>query len=537
MRKLLSATILILSSLHAWAQWAYILTTSGDRLQSLDRSSDHGYEATTHDAIILCPSRTNQEIHGFGYAITYAACHNLMLMPEASRHELLAATFSPEKGYGVSYVRISIGCNDFSSDDYSLCDRHDNPADPLEGFALHSDETDYIIPLLKEIKAINPSLKIIAAPWSAPRWMKLSQWDNSPHPYWTGGRLNPAMRETYGEYFVKFIRAMEENGVEIQAVSPQNEPLNTGNSASMWMSWEDEADFVKYGLAPALSRAGLSTRIYLFDHNYNYDGKHDQRHFPLLAYERMGTGFEGENLVAGACYHNYGGSVDDIKDDVVYGHTDKELLFTEASIGQWNDGRNLQSRLAYDMDEIVISTALNRFSGALVWNFMLDRDGAPFRPGGCDTCYGAIDLDASDPDSYTLNSHYFIMAHASDAVKPGARRIDTEGWWTDGLSYAAFLNPDGTTAILLANQRDKAIEAKATSGEYTYRFTVPARGVVSAVMGLAADPAQNASSGTVLPDAASSEETLYDINGRLATNGAGEGVYITSAGRKILRIK
>lgn len=150
------------------AQYARVLTTSGDRTQSLEVTTMTSYGNSTDDAIILRPSSANQEIDGFGYAITYASCHNLMRMPETLRKELLRKTFSLTEGYGVSYVRISIGCNDFSSDEYTLCDNHDL-ADHLRHFSLHTDETDYVIPILREIISLNPSLKIIAAPWTPPR--------------------------------------------------------------------------------------------------------------------------------------------------------------------------------------------------------------------------------------------------------------------------------------------------------------------------------------------------------------------------------
>lgn len=522
------------------AQWARVLTTSGDRMQSLEASSVRAYGDSTDDAILLRPSDPCQEIDGFGYALTYSSCYNLLRMPEEAREELLTKTFSPTEGHGVSYVRISLGCNDFSSDEYSLCDRHDDGETAhLRYFSLHSDETDYIIPVLKRIIAINPSLKIIAAPWTPPRWMKYhGERGESPDSEgtgdWTGGRLRPKYYGVYGEYFVRFIQTMADNGVRIHAVSPQNEPLNWGNSASLYMPYTDMADFVSQGLAPALKHAGLSTKIYIFDHNYNYDNMADQRHYPLLAYQRMGSGFDGEELVAGACYHNYGGTLDDIKEDVVWGdRQDKELIFSEASIGTWNDGRNLRERLSLDMDELVISPLLNRFKASIVWNFMLDTNREPYRPGGCSTCYGAIDLDASAPGEYTFNSHYYIMAHASDAVKPGARRVVTEGWWTNGLSYAAFVNPDNTTAILMANRNDRDVDAKVSSNGHTYIFKVPARGVLSARMDFSADPSGDSALFSPVNDRNENEESLYDLSGRkLTAPGDGE-ICVTSAGDKI----
>lgn len=473
---LLSLAVCLTATAGASAQTARVLTTSGDRSQSLKATTVKAKGSDTRDAIIV-GDNARQEIDGYGYAITYAAAHELMRMTPEKRRQLIEQTFSPTKGYGVSYVRISLGCNDFSSDEFSLCDK---PSADLRDFALSKDDTDYVIPILKEILAVNPDLKIIAAPWTPPHWMKVFERAEDMDDPWTSGHLNQQYRRLYGEYFAKFIKAMGAEGIRIHAVSPQNEPLNPGNSASLVMPWDEEADFVKEGLAPVLKAAGLDTKIYLFDHNYNYDNIPSQQNYPVKAYERMGTGFPGEDLVAGAAYHSYGGSVWDITDPVVKGRPDKELLFTEASIGTWNDGRNLNRRLAHDMDELVIAPALNDFRGSMVWNFMLDTKGAPNRPKGCRTCYGAIDMDVDNPENLTFNSHYYIMAHASDAVKPGARRVDTTGPAIDGVSYAAFRNPDGTVGILLTNKSDKAVSTKVNALGHTWTLKVPARGVTSA---------------------------------------------------------
>jgi len=474
--KALGLAVCLMAAAGVRAQSARVLTTSGDRSQSLKLSSVKAKGNDARDAIVVSDNR-RQEIDGYGYAITYAAAHELMRMNPDEHRALIERTFSPEKGYGVSYVRISLGCNDFSSGEFSLCDI---PSDDLRDFALSKDDIDYVIPILKEILAVNPDVKIIAAPWTPPHWMKVFEQPADFDDPWTSGHLNQQYRRLYGEYFVKFIRAMAGHGIKIHAVSPQNEPLNPGNSASLVMPWDEQADFVKEGLAPALKAAGLKTKIYLFDHNYNYDNIPSQQNYPVKAYDRMGTGFPGEELVAGAAYHSYGGSVWDITGPVVKGRPDKELIFTEASIGTWNDGRNLNRRLAHDMDELVIAPALNDFRGSLVWNFMLDTTGAPNRPKGCRTCYGAIDLDVDNPEVFTLNSHYYIMAHASDAVRPGARRLDTTGWSHDGVSYAAFANPDGSVGVLISNKTDKAVSPKVNALGHTWTLKVPARGVVSA---------------------------------------------------------
>ena len=177
--------------------------------------------------ITLNPAEQYQTMDGFGAAITGSTCYNLLLMKPADRHAFLTETFSDKDGFGFSYIRISIGCSDFSLSEYTCCDTKG-----IENFALQSEEKDYILPILKEILAINPSIKVIAAPWTCPKWMKVkSLTDRTPLDSWTNGQLNPDYYQDYATYFVKWIQAFKAEGIDIYAVTPQNEPLNRGNSA------------------------------------------------------------------------------------------------------------------------------------------------------------------------------------------------------------------------------------------------------------------------------------------------------------------
>ena len=136
---------------------------------------------------------------------------------------------------------------------------------------MQSEEKEYVIPILKEILAISPSIKILGSPWTCPRWMKVDNLkDLRPFESWTSGQLNPAYYQDYATYFVKWIQAMEAEGIPIEAITPQNEPLNQGNSASLFMGWEEQLSFVRDALGPKLKETGLKTKIYAFDHNYNY---------------------------------------------------------------------------------------------------------------------------------------------------------------------------------------------------------------------------------------------------------------------------
>lgn len=435
--------------------------------QAADFSSKSNMSPTT---IKLNPAERFQTMDGFGAAITGSTAFNLMKMTKENRTKFLKETFSPTEGMGQSYVRISIGCSDFSLREYSLCD---TPG--IENFGLTSEETDYVIPVLKEILAINPDLKIMGSPWTPPQWMKVNNLtDLQPFNSWTSGQLNPAYYGDYATYFVKWIQAMNQNGIKIYSVTPQNEPLNRGNSASLYMGWEEQFEFVQNHLVPQFKAASLSTKIYLFDHNYNYDNMADQNGYPMKIYD---AGIDSD-VVAGAAYHNYGGDKAELL-KVQSRYPERELVFTETSIGTWNDGRNLQVRLIDDMREVALGTVNNGCKAVIVWNLMLDTERGPNREGGCQTCYGAVDIDISDFSTITRNSHYYIIGHLSSVVKPGAVRIGTTGFSDPGFIHSAFENTDGTYAVVLLNSTSASKSITLDDGKQHFTYEVPANSVIS----------------------------------------------------------
>lgn len=421
-------------------------------------------------SITLDPATRYQTIDGFGAAITGSTSYNLSLMPADKRKEFLEETFSQDK-YGFSYVRISIGCSDFSLSDYTCCDTKG-----IENFALTSEETKYVIPILKEILAINPDLKIMGTPWTCPKWMKVKDL-NSKEPYdsWTGGQLNPDYYQDYATYFVKWIQAFQKEGINIYSITPQNEPLNRGNSASLYMGWEEERDFVKTALGPALDKAGLKVKIYAFDHNYNYDDKADQQKYPLKIYADA----EAAKYFTGAAYHNYGGNRNELL-EIHKAAPEKELIFSEASIGEWNNGRDLTKSLLRDMEDLTLGTVNNWCVGSVVWNLVLDSDQGPHGgPGACATCYGAVDVDNATYSVITRNSHYYVMAHMGSVVKPGAVRIGASGYTRSGLTYSAFENVDGTYAFVASNNNAETLNLTVSDGSHHFSYEIPGNAVIS----------------------------------------------------------
>ncbi len=448
-----------------------MVTTTANRAKDLTESYI-GFSTTDNmspSTIRINPGETFQTIDGFGAAITGSTAYNLLKMTPEDRTKFLKETFSPTEGYGMSYIRICIGCSDFSLSEYTCCD-----IKGIENFALTAEETEYVIPVLKEILAINPSIKIMGSPWTAPKWMKVNNLTElKPHDSWTSGHLNPEYYQDYAEYFVKWIQAFKKEGIDIYAMTVQNEPLNHGNSASMFMGWDEQRDFIKSALGPKFREAGINTKIYAFDHNYNYDNLPDQQSYPTKIYADA----DASQYIAGAAYHNYGGNVEELN-SIHKAYPDKELVFTESTAGDWNDGANLQKRLVDDMEQITLGT-VNRWSrGAMIWNLMLDAKRGPNRPGGCTTGFGAVDI-ADDYKTIRRNSFYYIMAHMSTAVQPGAVRIGSSGYSPAGLTYSAFRNPDNSYALVLSNSKSEDVKATVDDGNHHFPVTVPANGIVS----------------------------------------------------------
>lgn len=449
-----------------------IYTTTNTRSQDfskgfIDFSTKFNMSPNT---ITLDPTQKFQTMDGFGAAITGSTCYNLMKMTQEDRTKFLTETFSDDKGMGMNYIRIAIGCSDFSLSEYTCWDKEGK-----ENFALQSEEKQYVLPVLKEILAINPSIKIMGSPWTAPKWMKVNNLtDLKPFDSWTSGQLNPKYYQDYGWYFVQWLQAMKKEGIYVSSITVQNEPLNRGNSASMYMTWQEQQAFIKQALGPQLKAASLDTKIYAFDHNYNYDNIADQNDYPVKIYNDAGAA----SFIAGAAFHNYGGDKAELL-DIHNQRPDKELVFTETSIGEWNEGRNLEKRLMEDMREVALGTVNNWSRAVIVWNLMLDNDKGPNRDGGCQTCYGAVDISKSNFKKITRNSHYYIVGHLSAVVKSGAVRIGASGYTAEGLIYTAFKNIDGSYALVLLNDANENRKITINDTKNHFSYEVPAKSVVS----------------------------------------------------------
>jgi len=433
-------------------------------------------------------TKTYQEIDGFGLAITTASCYNLLKMPQEARTRFLTELFSKDN-IGSSLIRVAIGASDFcTADNYTWCD-----TEGLQNFAVHPEDKNLLFPILKEIYAINPDVKIIGSPWSCPRWMKggKSRYEGYDEATlearfnsWTSGRLRPSCYDDYAEYFVKWIQTMEAEGFDIYAVTMQNEPLNHGNSMSLYMPWKDQLKFIKI-LGPAIQKAGLDTKIMLFDHNYNYDDKSDQNNYPLNIYADP----EAYKWAAGSAWHNYGGHVSEL-DEIYAANPEKGIWFTEASIGEWN--YDLAGKVGGRFNPFVLEEFSNVFMGTMrrggkgvtYWNLMLDEKKGPYSPhdGSCKTCYGGVTISSLDYESITKNAHWYHVAHASAVVKPGAKRIAIGGMeLPTRFECMMFLNPDNTVGTLICNNSDQDQALIFANTKFTVKYTVPAKSLVSLI--------------------------------------------------------
>ena len=237
--------------------------TKGDQSALLQKQKDLSFGTTSnyYSNIDIDTTQTFQTIDGFGYALTDGSAYVINKLSAADKSSILQELFGRnDNSIGVSYLRISIGASDLNASVYSYDDLAPGQTDVnLDHFSLSQDTVD-LIPILKQILAINPNIKILGSPWSPPLWMK----DNGNS---IGGSLQTQYYDAYSRYFVKYIQQMQAQGITITSITPQNEPLYGGNNPSMIMTAQQEGDFIKNNFGPAMQTAGITTKIIVYDHN------------------------------------------------------------------------------------------------------------------------------------------------------------------------------------------------------------------------------------------------------------------------------
>lgn len=409
------------------------LTTAGQGslLQKQTGILAFGTASNTNPNIEVDSAQAFQTVDGFGYTLTGGSATLINQLPSATKASLLQELFgSNSNSIGVSYLRISIAASDLSASVFSYDDMPAGQTDVnLANFSLSQDTID-LVPLLKEILAINPNIKILGSPWSAPVWMK----DNSNS---MGGSLLPQYYAAYANYFVKYIQAMKAKGITVDAVTLQNEPQHGGNNPSMVMSATDQANFVKNNLGPAFQTAGITTKIIVWDHNC------DHPDYPITVLNDAAA----KAFIDGSAFHLYSGDVSALS-TVHNAHPDKNLYFTE----QWTGANGTFSGdFMWHVKNVVIGSMRNWSRIALEWNLAADPNYNPHTPGGCTECKGALTINAG---TYNRNVGYYIIAQASKFVPAGSARIAST--LANNLTTAAFKTPSGKKVLLVLNEATSA---------------------------------------------------------------------------------
>ena len=387
---------------------------------------DKGAVNAADPVISMDERKTFQKVDGFGWALTGGSAQHIMAMSPAARTALLTELFGTDSNHiGGSYLRVSIGASDLNDHVFSYDDLPAGQTDPqLEHFDLGPDKKD-VIPVLKEIIAINPEIKILGSPWSAPVWMKNNH-DTR------GGSLLPQWYGVYANYLVRYILEMQQNGIGINAITIQNEPLHPGNNPSMYMSAAAEAAFVKV-LGPLIQQERLDTKIIVYDHNA------DRPDYPDSIYRDP----EAAKWVDGAAFHLYGGKIEALT-PLHDSFPDKNLYFTEQWVGAPGD---LSKDIPEHVDKLIVGAMRNWCKTVIEWNLAANSKWEPHTDrGGCDRCLGAVTIDG---DVVKRNPAYYIIAHAAKYVRPGSARIVSNS--DEQLPNVAFRTPTGQAVLIVLN--------------------------------------------------------------------------------------
>lgn len=368
-----------------------------------------------------------QTVDGFGYTLTGGSAALINGLVSAEKSKLLNELFGTgANAIQVSYLRLSMGASDLSSSVFSYNDLPAGQTDPtLSKFSLAQDTVD-LLPVLKDIVAISPNIKLMASPWSAPTWMK----SNGSS---IGGSLLPAHYAAYAQYFVKYVQAMKARGITIDAVTVQNEPQHGGNNPSMVMSAAEQADFVKNHLGPAFRTAGIATKIIIWDHNC------DNPNYPITILNDAAA----KQFIDGSAFHLYAGDISALT-QVHNAHPDRNVYFTE----QWTSSTgDFGGDLMWHMNNVIIGSMRNWSKTALEWNLANDMFFGPHTPGGCTQCQGALTINGG---TVTRNVSYYIIGQVSKFVPAGSKVIKSLS--PGNVPQVAFITPAGKKVLVVANE-------------------------------------------------------------------------------------
>ena len=421
-------------------------TTADKTDMRLSKATDISFQEMkqpleTQPCVFVDPSKKFQTMIGIGAALTDAAAETFYKLPKETQQEFLTACYDKEKGNGYTLARTNINSCDFSSDSYTYV--NDNDA-TLNSFNVAHDEK-YKIPFIKQaMAAAGGKVTLFVSPWSPPAWMK----DNNSMLH--GGKLKQEFRQSWANYYIKFIKAYEAKGIPVWGLSVENEPMARQTWESCIYSAEDERDFVKGFLGPTLQKAGMSSKkLIVWDHNRD------------LIYQRASTILEdpaAAKYVWGIGYHWYetwtgGGMQFQNLHKVKEAFPDKNLMFTEGSVEKFDFNRindwSIGERYGYSM--------VNDFNSGTVawtdWNILLDEKGGPNHVGNF--CFAPLHADTRTGKLLYTNAYYYI-GHFSRFIHTGAKRIACSSS-RDLLQTTAYQNPDGQIVVVVLNTTDQKL--------------------------------------------------------------------------------
>ena len=417
-------------------------------------------------SVFVDPDKTYQTLLGIGGAITDASAEVFATLAPKDQERLLKAYYDPEQGIGYSLARTTIHSSDFSSASYTYVQDGDAK---LDTFSVAHDRA-FRIPLLRRaIAAAGGHLTLFASPWSAPAFMKTND------SLLQGGQLKPEFADAWARYFTLFIRAYEKEGVPVWGVTVQNEPMATQRWESMIFSAEDERDFLKNHLGPAMAQAGLGDRkIIVWDHNRDLMTQRARVIFedPDASRYAWGMGFHWyETWAGGAPMHANVGAVHQA-------WPDKHLLLTEASVEGFDPARLQSFANAERYGAALINDFNQGAEGWTDWNILLDEKGGPNHVGNF--CFAPVHADTRTSE-LTFTPSYWYLGHFSKFIRPGARRVEAASS-RSSLLTTAFANADGQLATVVMNQTDQAVDYNFFVGKDEARLSIPAHAIQTLVL-------------------------------------------------------
>ena len=426
--------------------------TTANKVSLLEKSKSvlsFSPNSNTYPNIEVDTTQTFQSVDGFGYTLTGGSASVINRLSVTDKANLLKELFGNDaNSIGISYLRVSIGASDLNESVFSYNDLQSGETDlSLNKFDFSLDKTG-LIPLLKEIVKINPNIKILGSPWSAPVWMK----DNGSTK---GGNLKPEYYGVYANYFVKYVQQMKAEGITIDAITIQNEPLNPFNNPSMSMTALEQSNFIKNNLGPAFQKASIKTKIIVWDHNCDNPG------YPINILDDPAA----KTFVDGSAFHLYNGNISALS-SVRNAHKDKNLYFTE----QWTSSKgDFGGDFMWHLKNVIIGSMKNWSKNALEWNLANDPNFEPHTQGGCTECKGALTIGTT----VERNVAYYIVAQISKFVPQNSVRIATTE--VANLQNVAFKTPSGKKVMIVLNEANQSTIFNIKFNNKFVNITLPAQ--------------------------------------------------------------